>query len=101
MSRATMPHGTPAAARRHYRHGEKPCTACLDAGRRDKSERAGADPYAPAAQYTPREPARKQPPTIAYRYGASRDNPRYSWAVANIRKAEAIYGTPEADREAG
>lgn len=25
------PHGTPAAARRHYRHGEKPCQLCRQA----------------------------------------------------------------------
>jgi hypothetical protein len=25
------PHGTPAAARRHYRHGEPLCTACKQA----------------------------------------------------------------------
>jgi hypothetical protein len=99
--REYAPHGTPAAARRHYRHGEKPCPDCMAAGRRDRGERSGADPYAAGSQYTPREPARKQPPTIAYRYGASAKDPRYSWAIKNIRKAEAIYGTPEADREAG
>ena len=27
----TRPHGTIAAARRHYRHGEKPCRSCLQA----------------------------------------------------------------------
>jgi len=28
-----QPHGTPAAARRHYRLGEKPCGPCLAAAR--------------------------------------------------------------------
>ena len=38
-------------------------------------------------------------PVVPYRYQAR----RYSWAEANIRRAEAIYGTPEAepDFEAG
>lgn len=33
MSRELMPCGTPAAARRHYLRGEKPCEACLKAQR--------------------------------------------------------------------
>lgn len=28
MARKLKPHGTPAAYRRHLRHGEKPCEAC-------------------------------------------------------------------------
>jgi len=36
-----QPHGTPAAYRRHYRHGEKPCEACRQAeNRRWQSRRA-------------------------------------------------------------
>jgi hypothetical protein len=30
----TQPHGTVAAARRHYRHGERPCEPCRQAERR-------------------------------------------------------------------
>ena len=33
------PHGTIAAYRRHYRHGEKVCEACLREHMRRKSER--------------------------------------------------------------
>lgn len=33
MARKLKPCGTPAAARRHYRRGEKPCPACLEASR--------------------------------------------------------------------
>lgn len=33
------PHGTPAAYRRHYRHGEKPCQRCADAANRARRER--------------------------------------------------------------
>jgi hypothetical protein len=33
------PHGTLAAARRHYRDGEKPCRACKQAEQRDWAER--------------------------------------------------------------
>jgi len=37
------PCGTPAAARRHWRHGEPPCEACLAAHRRQKAEALGHD----------------------------------------------------------
>jgi WhiB family redox-sensing transcriptional regulator len=30
-NRVLAPHGTEAAAKRHYRNGEKPCGACLEA----------------------------------------------------------------------
>jgi hypothetical protein len=33
----TPPCGTPSAARAHYRRGEKPCDACLQANQRDRS----------------------------------------------------------------
>lgn len=35
------PHGTPAAARRHYRHGTTPCEPCLQAMRRAEQDRRG------------------------------------------------------------
>jgi hypothetical protein len=31
------PCGTPSAARAHYRRGEKPCDACLQANQRDRN----------------------------------------------------------------
>lgn len=33
--RLVKPHGTTAAARRHYRRGEKPCELCREAMSRD------------------------------------------------------------------
>ena len=33
--------GTPAAARRHYRHGEPPCHDCLVAARADRADNPG------------------------------------------------------------
>jgi hypothetical protein len=35
------PCGTPAAARRHYRHGEPPCGACLAANQNEKARQMG------------------------------------------------------------
>ena len=37
-----MPHGTPAAYRRHYRYGEKPCESCRQAEARRQQERRTA-----------------------------------------------------------
>lgn len=36
-NRPKMPHGTDAAARRHYRRGEKPCPACLEGQERRRA----------------------------------------------------------------
>jgi hypothetical protein len=41
----TEPCGTPAAAQRHYRRGEKPCLSCAAAARTAKALRTGADPW--------------------------------------------------------
>ena len=35
----TKPHGTLAAYRRHYRHGEKPCESCRQAHSREAEDR--------------------------------------------------------------
>jgi hypothetical protein len=40
-NRPSHPCGTPAAARRHWRHGEPPCGDCLNAYRADQAERRG------------------------------------------------------------
>src|SRR5487761_1085061 len=40
---ATAPCGTPAALRRHLRHGEKPCEPCARAGREHSADRDGHD----------------------------------------------------------
>lgn len=37
--RDLAPHGTAAAYRRHYKHGEKPCEPCRVAGNIDRAER--------------------------------------------------------------
>lgn len=37
--KAEFRHGTPAGARRHYRAGETPCPACLQASRIEKAHR--------------------------------------------------------------
>ena len=86
------PHGTPAAARRHYRRGEKPCEPCRGAANRDR--RPDSDPW---AQNEPevRGAIRNGVPVTPYEYRAR----SYSWAEANIRRAEAIYGRPEPDRD--
>ena len=44
--RELAPCGTPAAARRHWRRGEKPCDACRLASRRYTAEQHGSDPWA-------------------------------------------------------
>jgi hypothetical protein len=41
-----MPCGTTAGARRHYRAGEKPCPACLEANRQIKRIERGTAPAA-------------------------------------------------------
>jgi hypothetical protein len=48
------PHGTPAAFKRHLRHGEKPCPPCREANTRDKRpRRACADrPHKPITHGT-------------------------------------------------
>ena len=93
------PCGTEAAARRHYRRGERVDEACRAAASRASAERRGADPYAQQSRPEARGAARNGLPEVAYTYGA----PRPSWAIENIRRAEAIYGKPpaEADFEAG
>lgn len=39
------PCGTMAAARRHYRNGEKPCDACREAELQYQRERKGSKPF--------------------------------------------------------
>jgi hypothetical protein len=102
--RPTAPHGTAAAARRHYRHGEKPCEPCRVAmNLADVERRGGGDPYARSTMPGPQPAPRNGLPIVAYNWQAR----TYSWAAEQIRRAEAIYGAPEKDdgaawdREAG
>ena len=45
--RELAPCGTPAAYRRHLRHGDPPCAICLQAERLRTGERYGSDPWNP------------------------------------------------------
>jgi hypothetical protein len=98
MSRATAPHGTASAARRHWRHGEKPCEPCRVASNRVHAERnGGGDPYARAIVPEPQAAPRNALPIVAYQWHAR----SYPWADRNLRRAEALYGAPEPDDGAG
>lgn len=78
------PCGTASGCRRHYRRGEKPCRACLEANRRDK----GASP----GQLTPNPMARNGiPEPVAYTWRGR----RYPWAEAVNVHMEAVHGRPE------
>jgi hypothetical protein len=98
--RPTAPHGTPAAARRHWRHGEKPCEPCRVAANRYRAVREGRpdDPYE-ELQPAPRAAIRNALPIVPYVYQAR----QYTWAA----EQKAAYGAPEKDdgacwdREAG
>ena len=94
MSRSNpRPHGTAAAARQHWRQGEKPCEPCRVAANLDHAQRrGGGDPYATAQPET-RAAVRNGVPVVPYVYGRS----SYSWAVEAIRRAEAVHGAPEKD----
>jgi hypothetical protein len=61
----TQPCGTPAACRRHYRRGEKPCDACLAANRRQHAERHG---HLAEAQTLDLREIRNGLPVRLYRY---------------------------------
>jgi hypothetical protein len=89
------PCGTEAAARRHQRHHEPVDEACRAAANRAAAERRGADPYSQQSRPQALGPARNGNPEVAYTYRA----PRPSWAIENIRRAEAIYGKPPAEPE--
>jgi hypothetical protein len=81
------PCGTPAAYRRHFRRGERPCEACIIA----ESERRG---YALPAGRSPdrSDPcARNGLAIVAYHWRAN----TYPWAQRALAAAEAAYGTPD------
>lgn len=92
MLREPAPCGSEAAARRHYRHGEPVDPACRAAANRAHVERTGGDPYA-ANEPEPQAAARNGLPIVSYQYQAR----TYSWALENIRRAEAAHGAPERD----
>lgn len=84
-----QPCGTAAAARRHWRRGEKPCDECLQAARREKADKMGHDP---GGQSISRRALRNGLPiTPGYSYQAR----TYPWAQRVLAAAEAVYGTPE------
>jgi hypothetical protein len=63
------PCGTPAAARRHYRRGEKPCPPCAAAARTAQAVRNGSDPWRPGPDETPDyRPVRNGIPVRLYVY---------------------------------
>ena len=54
-----QPCGTPAAARRHYRHGEPPCHDCAAASRADRSDKPGiSEDWRPVRNGIPWKPYR-------------------------------------------
>jgi hypothetical protein len=79
------PCGTPAAYRRHHRHGEKPCQACIRAESEARGyTQPGLYAVAPAA-------ARNGLPVVPYAWRAR----TYPWAQRTLADAIARYGAPE------
>lgn len=78
------PHGTPAAARRHWRKKEPLCAECLAAARRARSVNAGEQ------SEDLREKRNNLPDTPRYRYRAR----RYPLAERALALAEAVHGRP-------
>lgn len=81
--------GTPGGQRRHYRNGEKPCQACRLAANRVQGERKGWDGN--ALTEDPRPVMNGLPDTPGYRWRAR----RYPWAVRVLAASEARYGKPD------
>jgi hypothetical protein len=94
-----QPCGTEAAARRHYRHGEPVDDACAAAAAQAHRLRSNpeAGPYAPGTRYPVREVRNGAPEPGGYRYGITAGDPRYAWALAVLKRAEAEHGAPERD----
>lgn len=84
-----VPHGTPAAYKRHQRRGEKPCMECTEAERRRVAGVRGHQ----ALHLSCDRPSLPNglPEFVPFRYRAR----TYAWAVRNLRRAEAEWGTPE------
>ena len=61
------PHGTLAAVRRHYRHGERPCRACRQAQAADNARRGQNRPSRSRAAVAARELAAEQTEQAARR----------------------------------
>jgi hypothetical protein len=87
------PCGTAAAARRHYRHHEPLCAACLEANREDVARRAGREPGVGKLS-APLSAVRNGLPIVAYQWRQR----RYPWAQRTLAAAEAVYGTPDEDQ---
>lgn len=92
FTRELRPHGTTAAARRHYRRGESvlDCPPCRNAAVQAQRERDGADPYSSKASDPAPAAARNGLPIVPYRWRER----SYPWASAQLRRAEEQYGTP-------
>lgn len=97
--RDLQPCGTEAAARRHRRHNEPVDQACAAAAALAHRLRVNPDgsPCAPGGRYPAAEIRNGAPEPGGYRYGMTIGNPRYRWALAAIRRAEAEHGAPERD----
>ena len=75
------PHGTPAAYRRHYRHGEKPCEACRQAESIRLAESAARSGY---------EARRRQWYRAARAAGLN--SREANWAKSSAARLEAAIG---------
>ncbi len=85
-AKGQAPHGTPAAARRHWRHGEKPCEPCRLAENRRRTS-----PGALRVMAEDPRPVRNNIPEVPYQWRAR----TYPWAQRALAAAEAEYGQPE------
>ena len=81
------PCGTPAAARRHQRAGERPCIACREALSAELRTRRG---YLDRNTPDPRPVRNNLPDTPPYAYRQR----RYPWAEQALQRAEAMHGRP-------
>ena len=88
----TRPCGTPAAAKRHQRRGEKPCDDCRAAQRAETADRKG---WEAGAKTPDTRELRNGLQIVPYQWRAR----RYTWAVRVLARAEAAWGRPE-DEEA-
>lgn len=97
--RVPWKHGTKSGARRHYRHGEKPCPACLAAARADTAARQSphghADPYSPFSVHEERGAIRNGIPVVPYEYRAR----VYPHAVRVLQRAERTWGKPPEEEQ--
>ena len=94
------PCGTPAAARRHQRHGEPLDADCQRAVLEASRARYGYQGRAAPEEKPDMRERRNGIPENHYYHGMTIADPRYEWARRAIREAEAKHGRPPADWEA-